>query len=106
MGGNSHSEQVSVVVRRDSDADGVAEESDEPVPNATVTLSLIGPGVDAVNSGDTSNGKKSRGVFSTDWIPDLADGTYTADVTGLTHTGYSWNPDLDRMPEAQHTVSH
>ena len=106
-GGKSHSEQVSVVVRWDSDGDGLAEESDELVPNATVTLALSGPGLDAVYSGDTGVNKKTRGVYRTGWLPDLADGTYTAEVTDLSHPDYGWDGSLDPNGNAQqHAIPH
>lgn len=106
-GGKSHSERVSVVVRWDSDGDGVAEASDELVPNATVNLALTSPGLDELFSGATSSGKKNRGVFSTGWLQDLTDGDYTAEVIGLTHTDYPWDEGLaPNGNTVQHSIPH
>ena len=115
--GKNHSERVKVVVRWDSDGDGVAEASDELVVNATVSLSLTGPGMDKEFSGLTGEGGKNLGIFRTDLVKNLDDGTYTAEVTGLTHATYLWNQTLDptgnatdldgdNLPDQQHTISH
>ena len=112
-GGQTHDERVTVVVRWDSDGDGLAEASDELVAGATVRLILTGPGLNADFSGDTSNGKKNQGVFSTGWLPDLAVGVYAAEVTGLAHADYTWDraleptsnvadADGDTLPDRQH----
>ena len=88
---------VTVVVCRDSDADGVAEATDELVEQASVSLTVTGPGVNQTFAGATGAGKKTRGVFSTGWMRDLADGTYTEEVTSLAHDTFTWNPALDPM---------
>ena len=116
-GGQTHDERVTVVVRWDSDGDGLAEASDELVAGATVRLILTGPGLNADFSGDTSNGKKNQGVFSTGWLPDLAVGVYAAEVTGLAHADYTWDraleptsnvadADGDTLPDRQHNLPH
>ena len=116
-GGKIYSEQVSVVVRRDSNGNGVAEDSDELVPNANVSLTLTGPELNQPFSGATSTGKKNRGVFSTGWLQGLADGSYTAEVTSLTHADWSWDQsrypnskvgdtDGDGLPDQQQEIPH
>ena len=116
-GGKNHDEQVTVVVRWDSDGDGLTEASDQLVPGATVSLALTDPGLDVVYTGDTGRGKKSRGLYHAAWSPDLANGVYTAEVTGLTHADYNWHraldlatnvadADGDTLPDRQHAVPH
>ena len=84
---------------------------------ATVTLALAGPNLSAVYSGDTGANKKNRGMYHADWSPDLANGVYTAEVTGLTHADYTWDraldpianvadADGDTLPDQQHSVPH
>ncbi len=72
-----------------------------------MSLALNGPGLDELFSGATSSGKKNQGVFSTGWLQDLADGDYTAEVTGLTHADYPWAEGLaPNGNTAQHSIPH
>ena len=110
--GHSHDERISVTVRRDSDADGVAEATDALVTGADVTVVLSGP-----IGGSFSGVTNSSGVFQTDWIRSVPDGTYVAEVTWLGHASFMWNQDLDptgndtdldgdNLPDQSHTVPH
>jgi hypothetical protein len=101
-GGAMHDERVVVVVRRDSDGDGVAEATDAVVSGATVTLTVVGPGVSATFSGSTD----SNGVFRTTWLSNLNNGAYVADVTSLSHVTYVWDQGLDNLPDQSHTIPH
>jgi hypothetical protein len=111
-GGAIHDERIAVVVRRDSDGDGVAESTDELVARASITVVLTGP-VGGTFSGVTDN----SGVYRTTWLADLPDGTYTAEVTSLSHATLAWNRlldatandtdvDGDDLPDQQHTIPH
>ena len=95
------------------------EDTDELVSGTTVTvtLTLTGPGLDAVFSGDNGTGKKNHGIFRTGWVPDLSDGTYAAEVTSLAHDSFAWNQALDptgndtdldgdNQPDQQHFIPH
>ena len=89
----------------------------ELVAAATVVMSLSGPGRAAVFSGDTGTGKKNQGICRTGWVPDLSDGTYSAEVASLRHDTYTWNrsldptandtdSDTDNLPDQQHNNPH
>ena len=108
--GHSHDERISVTIRRDSDADGVAEATDALVTGADVTVVLSGP-----IGGSFSGVTNSSGMFQTDWIRSVPDGTYVAEVTWLGHASFMWNQDLDptgndtdldgdNLPDQSHTV--
>lgn len=115
-GGSKHDERIAVTVRRDSNANGVAEATDALVPSASVSVTVfleLGPSVVASFSGTTD----STGVFRTGWMLELANGTYTAEVTVLTHASYNWDQSLDptpndtdvnanNLPDQQHTIPH
>ena len=114
-GGGSTSGRALVYVHRDSDADGVADPSDELVKQATVTVTIAGPGVDLTFTGTTSGGRRNKGVFKTAWIDNLSKGLYTVEVTGLSHSSYTWNQgldptandtdlDADGLPDQEHTI--
>ena len=68
-------------------------------------------------TGASGKGKKNQGVFSSEWMGNLADGTYTAEVISLFHDSFSWNQALDptgndtdldgnNRPDQQHSISH
>jgi len=112
-GGSMHDERVAVVVRRDSDADGTAEPTDAPVSGATVMVTVVGSSGTTTLSGTTD----SNGTFRTGWMMNLANGTYTAEATNLTHAAYVWNKELDpttndadadgdNLPDQSHTIPH
>src|SRR5205085_2498911 len=93
-GSNRHDEQISVTVRRDSVHVGFADATDALVSRAAVTVVLLNSQgqVVASFSGNTAN---RTGVFQTGWVQNLANGTYLAEVTGLSHATYIWNRNLD-----------
>lgn len=111
-GGQKHDERILVSVRRDSDADGVGESTDAVVPSASVTVVLTGP------SGGTFSGTTDlNGTFRTGWISNLPNGAYVAEVTGLTHSTYTWQGSLDPttndadgdgdgLPDQTHAIPH
>jgi hypothetical protein len=111
--GIMHDERILVVVRRDSDGDGVAEATDALVSGATVTLAVVGTGLNATFSGSTD----SNGDYRTSWLSTLADGTYVAEVTNLGHVTYTWDQGLDptsndadvdgdNLPDQSHAIPH
>lgn len=113
-GGAIHDERILVTVRRDSDADGVAEGTDAPVANAAVSVELTRPDGSVGTFSGTTN---SAGVYATPWIRGVPDGTYTAEVTGLVSATFNWNQALDPngddtdtdgddLPEQSHSVPH
>jgi hypothetical protein len=108
-GGSKHDERILVTIRNDSDGDGVAETSDAVVAGASVTVQVQGPnGYSVILSGTTD----ANGVFTSDWLMDLPDGTYTATVTAVSYSDYTWNNLLDYDPDGNgiaddtHTIPH
>ncbi len=89
-GPNYHLE-VTVTVRWDSDGDGVAEATDDPVSNASVVMTLTYQDGTSWNFSGTTD---SAGQVTFKLIKAQA-GTYTAQVTGLTHTTLTWDSTLD-----------
>lgn len=55
-------------------------------------MTVTGPGVNQTFAGTTGKGKRNTGIFSTDWMQDLAN---TAEVTSLAHDTFTWNQALD-----------
>jgi hypothetical protein len=111
-GGSVRDGRVRVTVRRDSDADGVAEETDELVSGVTVTVNVSGP-----QGGTFSGIARHSGVFTVRWnkLSNLPPGTYTAEVIGLSHETYRWagyldptaadtDSDADWLPDEQLTI--
>ncbi len=105
-GGAVHDERITVLVRRDSDGDGIAEETDELLRDASVTLTFAGLSI----SGTTNGG----GQFRTKWVTVAGSGTYVAQVIDVSLTGLTWNMDMgqqdsddpDNYPDASHDVPH
>jgi uncharacterized repeat protein (TIGR01451 family) len=106
--------QISVVVRSDSNADGIASYSDSVLKNVNVTVQLRNSTGTVIGtaSGTTNN----QGVFTSTWFSSLAGGVYVAEVTVLSRSGYTWNNlldptpndtdlDGDNLPDQQFTVS-
>jgi subtilisin family serine protease len=108
-GGTRHDERILVTIRQDSNSNGVAESADAVVAGASVTVVVTGP-----QGGTFSGVTDSTGVFTTSYLTDLPVGTYTADVTVVSHPTLSWNPALDNeddsngngKPDDQHTIPH
>ncbi|MFB6301585.1 MAG: S8 family serine peptidase [Haloferacaceae archaeon] len=97
-GGSFDDLMTTVTIRQDSDADGTAESSDDPVENATVDMTLS---VDTNGDGSYDDGSWS---FSGDTdsngqieftLKKAPDGDYEADITNVTHSTYSWDSSLD-----------
>jgi uncharacterized delta-60 repeat protein len=115
--GKKDVEWIRVTVSRDSIANGVPEAGDSEVAAAAVTINLIDQYGSTIRTlaGTTDN----SGVFEK-WINPLSNGTYAAEVVGLTHDTYTWYPgkldpvtsndDTDSLPapntfpEQQHTI--
>ncbi|MCH7687847.1 MAG: hypothetical protein IH899_14380 [Planctomycetes bacterium] len=93
-----------MTIRRDSNADGVADASDAVVSGATVTVEVR----NSVGSlvGTLSGITDAAGLFTSSYLMDLPDETYTADVTSLTHDTFTWNALLDVEADETHTVPH
>ena len=100
-GGAKHDERVMVTIRRDSDADGVSEATDAVVAGETVTVVVGGP-----TGGTFSGTTDAAGVFTSGWLSDVPDGTYTADVTAVTDGTFTWNALLDVEADETHAVPH
>jgi hypothetical protein len=107
-----HDERIVVTIRRDSNASGVAESTDQVVAGASVTVVVSGP-ITRVLSGTTD----STGAFRTTWLTGLTPGTYVAEVSALGHGTYAWNhaldptandtdTDGDGLPEQTHSIPH
>ncbi|MGQ9576782.1 MAG: hypothetical protein ACUVUC_15855 [Thermoguttaceae bacterium] len=110
--GKWHDERIRVTVRRDSDGNGVPEDTDETVAGASVTVVLTGPKQSTL-SGTTD----STGVFTSGWVTNVPNGTYLAEVSALTHSMYVWNQGLDptandtdvdgdNLPDQEHVNPH
>lgn len=108
----AHDERIRVAIRRDSDANGIAESTDAPVAGATIRVVVTGP-LTATFNGTTD----SAGLFVSKWLNAVPNGTYLAEVTVLTHSTYVWNRDLDptandtdldadNLPDQQHNKPH
>ncbi len=82
---------VTVTVRADSDADGTAEATDEPVEGASIAMALSH---DAGGSWSFTGVTNSSGQ-ATFLLKRAAAGEYTATVTGVSHDAYEYDPGLD-----------
>jgi subtilisin family serine protease len=83
--------EITVTVRWDSDGDGVAEGTDEPVSDATVAMTLTyQDGTAWAFSGTTD--LAGQVTFK---LVKASPGTYTAQVTDLTHATLTWDSALD-----------
>lgn len=113
--GNKHDERVNVTIRRDSGADGVVEASDALVAGATVTVQVRNSSGSLLGTFTGATG--STGVFTTNWLSAVPNGTLTAEVTALSHGTLTWNGALDPtgndtdvdgdgLPDQQHTIPH
>ena len=98
--GSIHDERLIGTVRRDSDADGIVEGSDEPVAGAVATIQLTGPVNQTLVTVTDANGQ-----LTTDWVKDVPDGDYTATLTSLVLSPLQWNPDLG-VTSANHFLPH
>lgn len=91
--GKKHDARIVIDVNRDDNADGVASQIDASAAGVEVTVELrdSSGGLVGTYTGLTD----SSGMFQTDWIRDLADDTYTAEVVDLVHSTFDWNWLLD-----------
>ncbi len=83
--------QVTVTVRWDSDSDGLAEGTDDPASNATVVLSLTYEDGSTWNFSGTTDAAGQVTFKRVKAQP----GTYTAQVTDLTHATLTWDASMD-----------
>ncbi len=85
--------RIMVNVNRDSNADGLAGDSDAVADGVQVTIELRDSGGVLVNTftGNTN----SDGIVRFDWIKGLTTGDYTAEVLDLAHATLKWNHLLD-----------
>jgi hypothetical protein len=82
-----------ITVRYDSDQDGIAEESDELVDNATVYSTLRNT---ATQDSWSFSGVTANGVVEfTQRVVVTYTGPYEAHVTDITHDEYDYTPEMD-----------
>ena len=99
-GGSKTDLMTTVTIRRDSDADGTAESTDELVSQTRVEMTLSkDTGESWIFAGDT--GDDGTVTFT---LKFAEDGTYTAKVTNVTHATYTYNPALNVETEDTHTI--
>jgi thermitase len=84
---------IDITIKRDSNANGIAEATDEVVPNATVNIILTNQTTGQTWTG-TGAVTASNGV-ATYYLIYPPRGTYVAEVTNLTHATYTWKKALD-----------
>lgn len=85
--------RVVLTVRQDSDANGIAESSDDVIANVQVRVELRDSSGNLVTTllGTTD----STGEFRSDWIRGLHPGNYHAQVVDLAFSAFAWDPLLD-----------
>lgn len=93
--GPNTSTSISVTVRRDSNTNGLADSNDALVQSATLTVELRSSNGNVI--GAVSGTTSKQGVFSGSFS-NLANGTYVAEVTVLSHGTYTWSKVLDPTP--------
>ncbi|MFW6115583.1 MAG: S8 family serine peptidase [Chloroflexota bacterium] len=84
--------KATVTILVDSDGDGVAEDTDDPVSGATVDFTLTNDTTE--DTQDYTGTTDSTGIVEFQW-KRAPSGTYTGEVTDLTHSSYTWDPTLD-----------
>jgi subtilisin len=96
-----HDLTVTVTINHDSDTDGTAEASDDPVSNAVVYIKITNDsGSTWKGSGETnSNGQVSF------LLKNVPTGTYEAYVTDVTHDVYIYHSTLDDGNPNYHTIN-
>ena len=100
-GGSFHDLTTTVTIKRDSDADGVSEDSDVAASGAVVTIkvTLLGG---AVFSGTVQTDGTGQGSYI---LKRVSVGGYVSDVTAVTHATYQWNQNLDAEYDKTHQVN-
>jgi hypothetical protein len=80
-----------------------AQPTDPPVANATVTVEVRNAQAALVArlSGVTS----AQGMFTSNWVAKLPNGTYTATVTSVTGASMTWNSSLG-VRQRTHRIPH
>jgi hypothetical protein len=91
---------TTVTIRRDSDADGSAEDTDELVGSATVQMTLARDGASFDFAGTTN----SEGIAKFTLQRARTNTPYTATVTGVTHSTYNNNNLLNVETQDIHTI--
>jgi hypothetical protein len=86
-----------VTIRRDSNADGIAESTDALVPNAVMNFQYdhYVSGV-LIATTTFTNAKTNSNGQVTFTLKTLFGGDFTATVTSLTKSGLTWRPALDQ----------
>jgi hypothetical protein len=83
--------KVTVTIRRDSDTDGVAEITDEPVADAMVYMTMLDPNQISYDLSGSTN-TSGEVVFTLLHTPN---GQYTATVNNVTHDTYTYTPAMN-----------
>jgi subtilisin family serine protease len=91
--GNKKDARIVVVVRCDSNTSGTAGVTDAIVSAASVTVALRNSVGALVGTGTGST--DANGRFFSGWFSNLANGTYVAEISSLTHLTFVWNQNLD-----------
>jgi hypothetical protein len=87
--GRSTDYRLLLDVRRDNDADGVAESSDSVGAGVAVTVRLTSSSGQVLTLTGTTD---SQGIFRSEWLKGLTAGSYRAEVVDLALAGFSWDP--------------
>jgi len=93
--------KATVTILADSDADGLAESSDDPVSDATVYFTLTNQDTGESQSYTGTTDSKGQVEFQWKFVPA---GEYKAEVTDVTHSSYTWNSALDADNPDYYTV--
>ena len=80
-----------VTIQFDSDEDGIAQSTDDPVSNATVNFTFTHESNQSQSYTGTTD---SNGIVEFQW-KRAPSGVYIVEITALTHTSYSWDSTLD-----------
>jgi hypothetical protein len=91
---------TTVTIRRDSDADGSAESGDELVGGANVQMTLARDGASWGYSGTTN----SEGITKFTLQRARTNTPYTANITDVIHSTYSYNNVLNKETLDSHTI--
>jgi hypothetical protein len=91
---------TTVTIRRDSDANGSAEDADALVGGANVQMTLARDG----NSFDFSGTTNSEGIAKFTLQHALLDTPYTATINSVSHSTYSYNNLLNVETQDTHSI--
>ena len=91
---------TTVTIRRDSDADGSAEDTDELAEGANVQMTLARDGA-SFNFAGTTN---SEGIAKFTLQRARTNTPYMATVTGVSHSTYNYNNLLSVETQDSHTI--